>query len=247
MNVALETDMHRFYCDYDAISLYQPGEFNCHYKTSLDGKVREIERELLAEQDVHSFLNDEYKTYMTTEELVLYRIFGLYKPNKDDDGVKGARNNGRFLTTEFAESQIDAKIRLALDPRWKNIRMYEAKVIVPVETTISVGIVAPIATADGTVLAGGAEQIMLPYNWSENWIVGYRRVAARQLQVVPKYPLKNPDPVILNDVRKPICPICCDTNTVELCDNEKFTITGCNGGEYTMKLHCLNKDCGYYW
>lgn len=237
---------HKCCCDYDAISLYQPGEFNCHYKTILDGKVCEIEREQLAEQDVHSFLNDEHKTYITTGELILYRIFGLYKTNEYDD-AKGARSNGRFLTTEFAESQIDAKIRLALDPRWKNIRMYEAKVIVPVETIINVGIVAPITTVDGTVLSGGAEQIMLPYNWSEGWIVGYRRVAARQLQVVPKYPLKTPNPVVLNDVRKAICPMCCDTNTVKLSANEKFTITGCNGGEYTMKLHCLNEDCGYYW
>lgn len=242
----IEEEMHKFCCDYDAITLYKSGEFNCRYKTQLDGKIRETDQDKLADQDVQSFLNSEYRTYITTDSLVLYRIFGLYKTSKDDD-AKGAKHNGRFLTTEFAESQIDAKIRLALDQRWKNTRMYEAKVIVPAGITISVGIVAPITTVDGTVFAGGADQILLSYNWHENWIIGYRRVSARQLQVEPRYYTKKPETIIINGAHKAVCPMCCDTNTVQLSESEQFTITGCNGGVYTMKLHCLNTDCGYYW
>ena len=112
------TEIHKFCCDYDAITLYKSGEFNCKYKTRLDGKILETNQDKLADQDIQSFLNSEYRTYITTEPLVLYRIFGLYTANKYDD-AKGAKHNGRFLTTEFAESQIDAKIRLALDQRWK--------------------------------------------------------------------------------------------------------------------------------
>ena len=125
--------------------------------------------------------------------------------------------------------------------------MYEAKVIVPLGTTINVGIVAPITTIDGTVFAGGADQILLPCNWDKNWIEGYRRVTARQLQVEPRYYAKDPEIIIVNEAHKAVCPMCCDTNTVHLSENERFTITGRNGGVYTMKFHCLNEDCGYYW
>lgn len=242
----IEADMHRFCCDYDAITLYKSGEFNYRYKTQLDGKIHETDQEELADQDVRSFLNCKFRTYITADYLVLYRIFGLYKASKDDE-AKGAKHNGRFLTTEFAESQIDAKIRLALDQRWKNTRMYEAKVVVPPGTTISVGIVAPITTVDGKVFAGGADQILLPYNWNENWIIGYRRVSARQLQVEPRYYTKDPVNIIINEAHKAVCPMCCDTNTVKLAESERFIITGRNGGVYTMKLHCLNANCGYYW
>lgn len=235
-----------FCCDYDALTFYKSGEFNTKYKTVLTGKVREIEKEILDEQETESFLNGKYRTYITTEEIVLYRIFGEYK-SKIEESVKGARNVGRFLSTEFAESPIDAKIRLALNPTWKNIRMYEAKVLVPKDIKISVGVVAPIYTTDNTKFEGGADQVYISEAWDEKWIVGYRRLSSRQIHTVPKYPLKDPGIIILNETHKSVCPMCCDINTVDLREDEQFTVLGSKGGVYTMKKHCLNEDCGYYW
>lgn len=93
---------------------------------------------------------------------------------------------GRFASTEFAESVIDAKLRLALDPKWANTKMYEAKLLIPPNIIISLGIVAPVKLPTGTVLPGGAEQIILPFNWPKEWIQGYRRVSGRQLQSRPR-------------------------------------------------------------
>lgn len=47
-----------------------------------------------------------------------------------DDGKKtnnGAKLNGAFASTEFAESIIDAKVRLALNPEWMNKKSIKLK------------------------------------------------------------------------------------------------------------------------
>ena len=47
-----------------------------------------------------------------------------------DDGKKtnnGAKLNGTFASTEFAESIIDAKVRLALNPEWMNKKSIKLK------------------------------------------------------------------------------------------------------------------------
>ena len=134
-------------------------------------------------------------------------------------------------------------MRLALDPVWKNPRMFEAKVLVPAGIVINVGIVAPITALTGTVFPGGADQVMLPHGLNEEWIQGCRRLAARQIFKEPNYPIAKPDPIILGDSKR-ICPSCCDTNTVKLDESERFEIIGVRGGKYT---HCLNENCGYYW
>ena len=47
-------------------------------------------------------------------------------------------NKGWVATTEFAESRIDMKIRLALDPKWKNALYIEEKILVPKGTKLHV-------------------------------------------------------------------------------------------------------------
>lgn len=51
---------------------------------------------------------------------------------------------GAFATTEFAESRIDVKMRLALNPQWKNALYVEEKIVVPKDVVINVGVVAPV-------------------------------------------------------------------------------------------------------
>lgn len=69
----------------------------------------------------------------TQKAVVLYRLYGRYQKGPSDPSSQtvGARMRGRFASTEFAESVIDAKLRLALDPKWANTKMYEAKLLIP--------------------------------------------------------------------------------------------------------------------
>lgn len=158
------------------------GSINQKYKTDLTGKVREIKKDTLENSDVSSFKNGEYKTYITLDEIILYRTYGRGY-SKD----RGAKWYGRYASTEFAESRIDVKIRLALKPEWLNTRLVEEKILVPVGTKINVGLVAPVTLATGTVLEGGAEQVILPYDWPQEWIIGYRSVTSKPLMSYPQF------------------------------------------------------------
>ena len=161
---------------------FNSGSINQKYKTDLSGKIREIKKDTLSDGDVSNFLNGEYKTYITIDEIVLYRTYGRgYSKNK------GAGWNGGYTSTEFAESRIDVKIRLALKPEWLNTRLVEEKILVPIGTKIHVGLVAPVTLNTGTVLAGGAEQVLLPRNWPKEWIIGYREVTSKPLMDYPEF------------------------------------------------------------
>ncbi len=168
------------FCDYDSLKHYDSGSFNSKYKTDLIGSIEEINKETLPDDIASSFLHKQYQTYKTLDELVLYRVFGLY--SRTNGEVKGARSSGGYASTEFAESLIDAKLRLALAPEWFSTKAYEEKILLPKGSIINVGIVAPVTLKTGAVLPGGADQILLPRNWSEeDWTIGYRRVTTRQL------------------------------------------------------------------
>lgn len=64
-----------------------------------------------------------------------------------------------------------------LVPSWKNSREYEAKIKVPAGTKLNVGKVEQQTIKEsGTVLNGGADQILLPQGWPEDWITEIRGV-----------------------------------------------------------------------
>jgi len=245
-------------CDYDAIVHYPPGSFNAKYKTVLEGNVEECKQNTeLPEWLISSFANKVYHTYVTKVPLYFYRVFGqIAASNHPSATIKGARSLGAFATTEFAESRCDAKLRLALKPQWLNTQMYEEKILLPANQTITVGIVASVPLLNGELLPGGAEQIILPKDWSEKWIVGYRRVTGRQLQVAPKYNYGKPPLFDIkgdaeckdnNRLFRFMCPRCGSENIRKLDECERFVFVGIKGGKYTMCYTCLEKDCGYYW
>ncbi len=169
------------------------GSTNQKFKTILnESNIKEIEKQSLDEKISNSFKNGEYKTYITIDEIILYRTYGL-----TPTGKAGAKQLGAFATTEFAESRIDVKMRLAFDPQWKNALYIEEKIVVPKDIIINVGVVAPVKLLSGTILDGGADQILLPYNWSEEWVVGYRFVTSEPLMDYPEYTKEKP-----NEIRK---------------------------------------------
>ena len=245
-------------CDYDAIVHYAPGDFCSKFKTELKGKIRQIHAESqLSGSLAETFKDRSYHSFLITDACVLYRVFGqISKSNDPNDKVKGARALGGFASTEFAESVIDAKMRLALDPSWLNTKMYEEKILVPAGQIIILGTVASVTLKTGSVLPGGADQILLPKDWPESWILGYRRITERQLQFPPKFRLDRPPEYdvranlgdkIKNRLYRAVCPRCCSENVRKLTASEQFSVTGSKGNQYEMHFFCNELDCGYYW
>ena len=233
--------------DYDALTTYEPGSFCSQHRTDLTGRIERVNLNAITDMDdLNSFLNQSYESYITTAPLILYRAFGAVK--KDSGKIAGAWATGRFISTEFAESMIDVKNRLALAPEWFNTKMYEEKLLVPAGTEFYLGIVAPVKMKSGTILSGGAQQILLTERCKKEWVLGCRRITSRQITHVPKYKLADiPDEVEKKDLYPVICPVCGSANIVTLSENEQFSIRGCKGNTYTMKHHCLDADCEYYW
>lgn len=214
----------------------------------MTGKVVEIAQQKYPEQVVSSFQNGEYTTVQTLEPILLYRLFGQYRSQESTSDLRGARLGGSFASTEFAESIIDAKLRLALDPAWFNTKMYEAKLQIPSGTILSTGKVASARLRTGTILPGGADQILLPRDWPEDWIIGYRRVTSRQLLSLPYFILQKPAEYdTKKSLYRKMCPACGCEQTRTLSAAEQFSITGQKGNQYTMQYVCLNPDCQYYW
>lgn len=66
---------------------------------------------------------------------------------------------------------------MALLPEWKNTRVYEAEITIPKGTKLNVGKVAPqTIKSTGTVLEGGADQILMSEGWPEEWVMSVRKV-----------------------------------------------------------------------
>lgn len=176
---------------------FNSGSSNQKYKTILDSNnTIEIEQQPLDDDIVKNFKDGQYRTCITTNEIVLYRVYGLAPSGKD-----GAKQFGVYATTEFAESRIDVKLRLALNPKWKNALYIEEKIIVPKGVIINIGIVAPVKTLSGTVLEGGADQILLPTDWPEKWVVGYRYVTSKPLMCYPDYFTSKPCGIRTNKLK----------------------------------------------
>ena len=95
----------------------------------------------------------------------MYRVFG------GNAGIDGS-----FVSTVSSGSRIQAKIDAALLPQWKNTRQYEAAILVPKGTTLQIGEVAPQITKSNTVLSGGADQIILPRGWNQDWVLSVRKI-----------------------------------------------------------------------
>ncbi|WP_419178215.1 hypothetical protein [Pseudomonas syringae] len=132
---------------------------------SLKGKYSSVEKENLHSWVAESFTNGKYKTVVTTQDIYVHRVFG-----------GNAKASGGFVSTSPASSPIQAKLDAALLPEWKNTRQFEAKILIPKSTTLNIGSVAPQVTKSGTIFKGGTDQILMPQNWPESWIVGIKTI-----------------------------------------------------------------------
>jgi len=137
------------------------------YSTAIDDKVTVIDKdESLPDWVKESFTDSEYRTVKTNEDMYLYRVYG-----------GNAQPGGAFVSTMPVDNKIQAKTDLALLPQWKNTRVEEAIIKVPKGTVLNIGKVAPQTNpASGTILQGGADQVLMPRDWPQEWIVGTNKV-----------------------------------------------------------------------
>lgn len=137
------------------------------YSTAIDNKVTVVDKsEAIPDWVQESFLDSNYRSVVTNEEITVYRVFG-----------GNANAQGAFVTTSPASNKIQAKIDAALLPEWKNSRTYEAEIVIPKGTKLHVGKVAPqTIKSSGTVLDGESDQLLMPQNWPKEWIKNVKNV-----------------------------------------------------------------------
>mgnify|MGYP004451069111 CR=1 FL=1 len=140
-------------------------KIHVEYSTKIDSRVTVIDRKKLPEFLEVTFKNGQYWTVKTDEDIVVYRLFG-----------NNAEAGGAFATTSPAINRIQSKIDSAILPEWKNTLKYEAEIVIPKCTVLSIGKDEEQITVSGTKLAGGADQVLLPEGWDLNWIQNIRTV-----------------------------------------------------------------------
>ncbi|MCA0972231.1 hypothetical protein LCM20_16605 [Halobacillus litoralis] len=138
------------------------------YSTSIDNKVKVIEKVELPDWISDSFKDSNYRTVVTEENITFYRTYG-----------GAARANGSFVTTSSAGNRINAKIDTALVPDWKNTRENEAIIEVPKGQILNIGRVEKQYTKTGAPLEGDADQVLLPQGWPPEWIKDIREVPSK--------------------------------------------------------------------
>ncbi|MFC0232613.1 pre-toxin TG domain-containing protein [Vagococcus entomophilus] len=138
------------------------------YSTKIDSKVIEVEKANLIDDIKNTYTDGQYRTVETLEEVKIYRTYG-----------GRAKQTGGYGTTSPATTRIDAKIDTALLPEWGNSRQYEIEITIPKGQQLNIGKVAPQTTKTGTILSGGADQILLPKNWPSDWITNTRVVPSK--------------------------------------------------------------------
>ena len=105
-----------------------------------------------------------------------------YEYNEDGTIASISFSNGIKVQYTYDEDKnIDVykrqKIDSALLPEWGGTREFEAEIVVPKGTVLNIGKVAPqTIKSTGTVLKGGADQVLLPQNWPKDWIRSTRKV-----------------------------------------------------------------------
>lgn len=137
------------------------------YSTLVDEKVTVVPKnESVPGWIKESFLDSNYRTVVTSEDITVYRVYG-----------GNAQADGAFVSTSPAGNRIQAKIDAALLPEWKNTRVFEAEIVIPKGTQLNIGKVAPqTISSTGTILEGGADQLLMPQGWPKEWIKSTRGV-----------------------------------------------------------------------
>ena len=124
------------------------------YRVSIFDKVKILTKnESLPDKVVKSFMDGYYYTAEIIEEVRVYRRFG-------GDAKLQAKLFGGFSSTEALLNRNN----LAILKKWSNMQ-FEAELIIEKGTKVDLGKIAP-----QSIYSGGADQILMPRNYPENWV-----------------------------------------------------------------------------
>lgn len=67
-------------CDYSTMIHYNSGKFNRRYKIKLESNILKIDKEIIEDEIIlKSFVDEFYESFITTNDLILYRVYGRFK------------------------------------------------------------------------------------------------------------------------------------------------------------------------
>ncbi len=141
-------------------------------RTAIEEDIQDIEDEPLPDDLAKAFVDGEYRTVVTTDCVLLYRVFG-----GEEDMVGPV-----FCTREFA-SEEEARQAMAELPEYGNSCQYTGVVLVPAGTVLRVGKTASQRASDGTVYAGGEDRVIIEGNWMEehpDWLFEQKVLGNRE-------------------------------------------------------------------
>jgi hypothetical protein len=162
-------------------ALNQQPKLPSNINTAINDKVKLVDKDRLRPSDVETFRGAEYVTVETTQKATVYRKFG----GSDDQ----AKLHGGFAsTTQNANRQ-----QTAVYPKWSNSR-FEAEIEVPSGQKLNLGTVGEQPPSSSTPkYRGGADQILLPRDWSSDWVKSVRDGKTGKIYSLEEFQAKFPD------------------------------------------------------
>jgi filamentous hemagglutinin len=172
-----------FEAEGDFGALNQIPNISSTINTSLNDKVKVIEQDTLRSSTAKTFRDSEYVTVQTTENATVYRKFGGSDNQAKLDG-------GFASTTQNANRQ-----ETAVYPGWSNSR-FEAEIDIPASEKINIGTVGQQPPSSATPkYRGGADQILLPKDWSPSWVKSIRDGKTGKVYTYEEFKAAFPDQV----------------------------------------------------
>ncbi|SHG12251.1 hemagglutinin repeat-containing protein [Pectobacterium carotovorum] len=151
--------------------------------TKIDNSLIITDKEYLPESIISTFRSGKYETVITREPVTLFRKFG--------GSEEQAKLDGGYATTVSNASRNET----AVYKKWSTTQ-FEAQIEIPKNTKLNIGAVGeqpPLST--NPKYTGGADQILLPRNYSTDWIKSVRDGKTGKIYTYDEFKTKFPDQV----------------------------------------------------
>ncbi len=143
---------------------------------AFEDQVALLPQEELFGSDSTTFQDHQWQTVVTVKPVTLYRVFG-----------GKAMPNGSFAGTSPVRDTAKVREELAILPDWGNNFSFEAVIEAPVATKMQIGIAAAQPP-----LTGGGDQVILPYQWSVEWIKEVHSLKTKETWTLSEFKKKYP-------------------------------------------------------
>ncbi|MFJ5501009.1 hemagglutinin repeat-containing protein, partial [Pectobacterium sp. CHL-2024] len=151
--------------------------------TKIDNSLIIADKEYLPESIISTFKSGKYETVVTREPVTLFRKFG--------GSEEQAKLDGGYATTVSNAGRNET----AVYKKWSTTQ-FEAQIEVPKNTKLNIGTVGEQPPLDANPkYSGGADQILLPRNYSTDWIKSVRDGKTGKVYTYDEFKAKFPDQV----------------------------------------------------